>query len=285
MASPVKARTPITHGLIIDTPWIDLILEGRKTWENRSTRTSRRGTIALIRKGSGAIYGTVVLSAVVGPLGPEQLKANRRRMGLRTPMSDMEASELADRWPYAWEMKDAEILPHPVAYNHPAGAVIWVVLDARARGDLRRAQNQREQSQSQGASDVDARPPLEQRYIDGMQPLVRPLYEQVRQVIFGMGDDVESGGVSSDSYVYFARDGVRFATIRRKGNGFWLAVTPAVLNLEPNKVAQLHHLTFQRPDSRHWARTDVTHKTQINHVAAVVRAAYCGANESNPYHR
>ena len=105
--------TQITHGLIIERPWIDYILEGRKTWENRSTRTSRRGRIALIRKGSGAIQGTVELTGVVGPLTPAQFKANWRRM-VDKPMSDMRARELADKWPYAWELKDAEVLPRPV---------------------------------------------------------------------------------------------------------------------------------------------------------------------------
>jgi hypothetical protein len=41
-------------GLVIDKPWIDLILDGKKTWEMRSTLTKKRGKIALIRKGSKA---------------------------------------------------------------------------------------------------------------------------------------------------------------------------------------------------------------------------------------
>lgn len=48
-------------GLIIDEPWIGLILLGNKTWEMRKTACHHRGRIALIRKGSGRIVGTVDL--------------------------------------------------------------------------------------------------------------------------------------------------------------------------------------------------------------------------------
>jgi hypothetical protein len=39
-------------GLVIDEPWISLIISGEKTWEMRSRNTVVRGRIALIRKGS-----------------------------------------------------------------------------------------------------------------------------------------------------------------------------------------------------------------------------------------
>jgi len=45
----------IIKGLIIDTPHIDNILSGQKTWEMRSTQTKQRGLVALIRKGSGTV--------------------------------------------------------------------------------------------------------------------------------------------------------------------------------------------------------------------------------------
>lgn len=36
----------VNKGLIIDTPWIDLILDGKKCWEMRSTGTSPTPTLA-----------------------------------------------------------------------------------------------------------------------------------------------------------------------------------------------------------------------------------------------
>ena len=48
-------------GLVIRSPWIDHILAGKKTWEMRTRATSTRGRIALIKAGSGLIYGTAEL--------------------------------------------------------------------------------------------------------------------------------------------------------------------------------------------------------------------------------
>ena len=51
----------IEKGLIIDEPWISMILRGSKTWEMRKTITKIRGPIALIRKGSKQVVGTADL--------------------------------------------------------------------------------------------------------------------------------------------------------------------------------------------------------------------------------
>jgi len=47
------------RGLLIKSPWIDRILEGKKTWEIRGSNTKKRGEIGLIKSGSGMVYGTV----------------------------------------------------------------------------------------------------------------------------------------------------------------------------------------------------------------------------------
>jgi len=44
-------------GLIIKSPWIELILEGKKTWEIRGSNTKIRGPVALIKSGSGKVFG------------------------------------------------------------------------------------------------------------------------------------------------------------------------------------------------------------------------------------
>ena len=51
----------LTKGLVIDDPWIGYILDGSKNWEMRSTSTTLRGWFALIRKGSGAVFGVARL--------------------------------------------------------------------------------------------------------------------------------------------------------------------------------------------------------------------------------
>ena len=50
------------RALIIKKPWIDLILDGEKTWEMRSRKTKITGWIGLIEQGSGLIVGRAFLT-------------------------------------------------------------------------------------------------------------------------------------------------------------------------------------------------------------------------------
>ncbi len=114
-------------GLIIDEPWISKILKGEKTWEMRATSTSARGQVALIRKGSGAVVGVVEIVGSRGPLGLEELRVNVEKHCV--PMEEFESGR-AEKWTTAWELARAQALNTSVPYRHPAGAVIWVNLDA-----------------------------------------------------------------------------------------------------------------------------------------------------------
>jgi hypothetical protein len=111
--------------LIIDEPWISKILRGEKTWEMRSRRTELLGWIALVRKGSGQIVGVAELTGCQGPLTLERLRAGSDRHCI--PMPRYESGELG-KWNVAWLLRGARPLPHPVPYQHPSGAVIWVSL-------------------------------------------------------------------------------------------------------------------------------------------------------------
>ncbi len=115
-----------TQGLIIDTPHIDHILSGRKSWEMRSTRTKTRGPVALIKKGSGAIFGIAYLVDSLGPLDTEQMLANQEKH-LITPARVMSGE--VSKWCHAWVFERPEMLPTPIPYRHPNGAVIWVNLE------------------------------------------------------------------------------------------------------------------------------------------------------------
>jgi hypothetical protein len=46
---PMLYRMPPLRGLIIRSPWIELIVSGRKVWELRPANCRLRGSIALIR--------------------------------------------------------------------------------------------------------------------------------------------------------------------------------------------------------------------------------------------
>lgn len=115
----------ITKGLIIDTPPIDRILNGIKTWEMRSTATKVRGRIALIRKGSGTVVGTAELVDCVGPLTTDQMLENQQHHQIDP--SRIRSGEVA-KWKHGWVLTNVRKLAAPVPYAHPSGAVIWVTL-------------------------------------------------------------------------------------------------------------------------------------------------------------
>lgn len=70
-------------GLIVDEPWISLILAGKKDWEMRSQPTQVRGPVALIRKGTGQVVGTANITGNHGPLGLDELRSNASRHCVR----------------------------------------------------------------------------------------------------------------------------------------------------------------------------------------------------------
>jgi hypothetical protein len=123
-------------GLIIDTPHIDNILSGKKTWEMRSTLAKRRGLVALIRKGSGKIIGVARLVDSLGPFSTADMLANQSRHMIS---AERLADPKVEKWNNAWVMQDAKLFSHPVPYNHPNGAVIWVNLDEQTQAAVREA--------------------------------------------------------------------------------------------------------------------------------------------------
>lgn len=115
----------ITKALIVDTPHVDRILSGQKTWGLRTRGTKNRGRIALIRRGSGTVVGTVDIVDCIGPL-TESIMLDNTAKHLVTP-ERIKSGEVA-KYNHAWVLENAKALPTPVPYQHPSGAVIWVNL-------------------------------------------------------------------------------------------------------------------------------------------------------------
>lgn len=110
------------RALIIRQPWVELILNGTKTWEMRGSKTNIRGRIGLIEQGTGLIVGEVsIISSLRGVFGKEQ-----RQDTMQFHCID-NASDI-NRWPYPWVLSNATRYETPIKYNHPMGAVIWVDL-------------------------------------------------------------------------------------------------------------------------------------------------------------
>lgn len=111
-------RALIVHGV-----WLDLILDGKKPWEMRSTKTSVRGTVGLIQSGTGLIMGKVDLVDCLGSIGLSEyskyIEYHRIPKGL---------PGIREKYKYPWVFENPVRFTQPVSYNHPKGAVIWVKL-------------------------------------------------------------------------------------------------------------------------------------------------------------
>lgn len=125
-AACVARRDVPKRGLIIDRPWIDLILDGFKIWEMRPAKTKVRGAIALIAKGTGTIVGEAVLVDSTDALDPVTLAAHRSEHAITTDC--LADREWMNRWTCAWKLADIIRYTPPITYRHPSGAVTWVTL-------------------------------------------------------------------------------------------------------------------------------------------------------------
>lgn len=114
----------INSGLIIDEPWIGLILKGQKDWEMRSRATSYRGWFGLIRKGSGQVVGLARLVDCGRALNPSEMIAAHDHH--RIPNS-MIQSGMVSKWVIPWQLADIRPLKSPIPYEHKSGAVTWVL--------------------------------------------------------------------------------------------------------------------------------------------------------------
>jgi hypothetical protein len=125
MSQNFKISTAITHGLIIDQPWIDFILRGNKCWELRSSLCSKRGSIALIRKGSKAVVGLAQITGSDGPFSKPELISHFDKHCVPAELILKEDYN----WLHAWKLEQVITLDVPIPYIHKNGAVIWVELD------------------------------------------------------------------------------------------------------------------------------------------------------------
>lgn len=116
-----------SKALIIDAPWIDLILSGEKAWEMRSRTCSIRGRIGLIRKGSKHVVGVADLVDCLGPFTETELRQQRDKHAITEER--LPDNAWMSKWNHAWVLANVELLPEPVPYTHPSGAVTWVNID------------------------------------------------------------------------------------------------------------------------------------------------------------
>ena len=111
------------RGLLVLDGWAKMILSGEKTWEIRNRNTKLRGTIGIIVKGTGCIYGEVGLVDSF-PLTEELFNNNVPKHRILVP----DYSYLPDSYNTVWVLKNPVLYDKPVPYQHPRGAQVWVKL-------------------------------------------------------------------------------------------------------------------------------------------------------------
>jgi hypothetical protein len=114
------------RGLLVRDPYASQLLNGEKIWEIRGKPTQIRGSVVIIKSGTGHAYGTAKLVRVLGPLDlddltlaselPRDERELFRREGLPYPKT------------YAYVFTDPKWFESPIPYRHPSGAVTWVRL-------------------------------------------------------------------------------------------------------------------------------------------------------------
>lgn len=117
--------------LIIKQPWIDLILEGKKTIEVRGSKTNIRGKIALIESGTGHVIGTCQVDDSINIAE----HGNISEIVMKSCVDEKRLLEYYKK-PNGWVLSNAKRLETPVKYKHPMGAIIWVTLEESVTNEI-----------------------------------------------------------------------------------------------------------------------------------------------------
>jgi hypothetical protein len=114
----------VTKGLFIEPRWIDLILEGRKTWEMRSMNTSHRGWFGLVGSGTGKVWGIANLIGVGRPQSVSEMLETINKHQI--PEGMIRSGEVA-KWNVPWILGDVKRLPRPTPTR--AKGQLWINLE------------------------------------------------------------------------------------------------------------------------------------------------------------
>lgn len=107
--------------LVVQAPWIDMILDGEKTLEVRGTacRKPIGERIYLSRSGSGAIMGSVVF------LGSTPLSDDNTWSATRPEHRVQDVSPSYGGATHGWRLGAPERFAHHVPYRVRPGAIVW----------------------------------------------------------------------------------------------------------------------------------------------------------------
>ena len=110
-----------SHALVIERYWLNLILNGRKTWEIRGKPTKLRCVISLAQSGSKHLFG----EARVG----DCLEIDRADFPNHVEKHFVQDVRMVKySHIFAWVLEDVKRYPKPRPYTHPQGAISLVKL-------------------------------------------------------------------------------------------------------------------------------------------------------------
>ena len=112
----------ISKALYIKSHWGNLILDGTKSLEIRSSNTKVRGTIALIFSGTNKIWGTIDLVDTL-PIADDEFDKLNMLHRINISRDDISYKEL-----WGWKLKNPVRSEQPINYIPKRGCVIWVNL-------------------------------------------------------------------------------------------------------------------------------------------------------------
>ena len=106
--------------LIVDGPWAQLIVQGKKTWEIRSQTTMIRERIGIALKGTHLLIGE---ASVIDSfeLSDEMIRDNFEKHRV-----EHVEEYVGDGPAYAWVMSNAREYTQAKEYVRPQGAIKWV---------------------------------------------------------------------------------------------------------------------------------------------------------------
>jgi len=121
-------------GLIVREPWASLIVDGKKRWEVRRTRTKYRGPVAIIT--GGKIIGVAEIVDVI-ELPVDEMAAMIDKH-YADPMLILSYGT-GKKTLFAWVMKNARRLKEPIDVEIPVGAQIWVKISPEKEEEIWRS--------------------------------------------------------------------------------------------------------------------------------------------------
>ena len=106
----------------------------------RSRKTNIRGPIALIKKGSGKIYGLARIVDSIGPFSESEMIDHSEKHCMSP---DRITDPRTSKWRQAWVLEEVTRLDNPIDYLQKRGPVQFVTLDEEAIKKIKQCNRKR----------------------------------------------------------------------------------------------------------------------------------------------